>query len=285
MIAVRLEGRLGNQLFQYAFVYAAARKLNTSFYIDKSVDKFLLPQYFEIENDFVNPIDNKVFSITGYKNIFSIHLKRAFYSGVKLILFGGKKITIHNNGSPAEALKRLANNTLYEGHFHSESYFWGYDDEIRQLYTVRKKHADAFEKVRQQFGLTKKIAVIHIRRGDYTDQNLALPVSYYKKAMAAIPDSHVQYVFISDDNSFVQSEFGDTADKYISTHNEIIDLQFLMHADICILSCSSFSWWGAWLNKNKNKQVFAPKYWLGFKNGKEFPAGVGANQDFNWITV
>ena len=72
MIAVRLEGRLGNQLFQYAFIYAAARKLNTSFYLDKSIEKFLLPQYFEVKNDFIRVLDNNIFSVTGYKNIFSI---------------------------------------------------------------------------------------------------------------------------------------------------------------------------------------------------------------------
>jgi len=91
MIAIKLEGRLGNQLFQYAFIYAASRRLNTSFYLDKSIENFVLPKYFEVKNDFLSPLDNRVFSINGYKNIFSIHAKRAFYHIISSIKFQKKK--------------------------------------------------------------------------------------------------------------------------------------------------------------------------------------------------
>jgi hypothetical protein len=118
------------------------------------------------------------------------------------------------------------------------------------------------------------MAVIHIRRSDYVDLNISLPVSYYKRAIEAIDDTDITYIFISDDPAFVETEFDYIPNKYISTHNEIIDLQFLINADICILSNSSFSWWGAWLNNKACKTVIAPELWLGQHSGQEYPNGV-----------
>ena len=37
---------------------------------------------------------------------------------------------------------------------------------------------------------------------------------------------------------------------------------------------STFAWWGAFLNRKINKRIFAPKYFLGYKEGVEFPNGI-----------
>lgn len=285
MIAVKLEGRLGNQLFQYAFIYAASRRLNTAFYLDKSIENFTLPQYFEVKNDFLTTLDNRVFSIKGYKNIFSIHIKRGFYHVISTIIFKGKTITVDNETPVKETLKLLKDNYQYRGYFYSEGYFEDFKDEIRTLYKINKKHIANFELIKNQLDTSKRKAVIHVRRTDYVGLNISLPLTYYKKAIEIINDADIEYIFISDDPPFIEKEFSNIANKYISTHGEIIDLQFLINADICILSNSSFSWWGAWLNNNQNKQVFAPKYWLGFKEGKEFPTGIADHLNINWIQV
>jgi hypothetical protein len=283
VIAVTLEGRLGNQLFQYAFAYAAAKRLNTSFYLDKSVENFLVPQYFEVTRDFILPLDDKIFSINGYKNIFRIHAKKAFYQALNKLAFGKRIVEASSTEGAQATLSQLKNYHLYKGFFQSENYFSDYKIEIRALFRIKAEHITAFEQINNKLDRSQKKAVIHIRRSDYIDLNLTLPVTYYKKAIESIAEENMEYIFISDDPSFVESEFAGIANKYVSTHSEIIDLQFLINADVCILSNSSFSWWGAWLNTKENKRILAPKYWLGFNEKKEYPAGVLENTIFTQI--
>jgi hypothetical protein len=48
-----------------------------------------------------------------------------------------------------------------------------------------------------------------------------------------------------------------------------------------IMSNSSFSWWGAWLNTNKNKTIICPEIWFG-------PSGPQDIEDLipnNWLKL
>lgn len=274
MVAVRLQGRLGNQLFQYAFIYATAKQLNTAFYLDKTIYNFLLPEYFEVQTDFVVPLDHTLFSIRGFKGFFSVRLKLKFYSMLHKRLLSRKEIVLNNYEAISHNLKLLQDNALYVGFFQSEDYFKDIEEEIRKLYSIKKPFVDAFKKVQKQLDLPGKRVVVHVRRTDYLDLDWSLPLGYYKKAIDHVGIAGVHFVFISDDPTFVEEEFAYISNKYISTHDEITDLQFLMSADTCILSNSSFSWWGAWLNNKQSKKIIAPKLWLGYNKEKEYPIGI-----------
>ncbi|MGF7078032.1 alpha-1,2-fucosyltransferase [Mucilaginibacter sp. UYCu711] len=284
MIAVRLEGRLGNQLFQLAFVYTAAKKMGTSFYIDKSIENFLPAKYFEVKNDFLLPLDRFLFSIEGFKNIFRIHAKKAFYKTLHRLLLNNEVVEFKNDRSAYVQLQQIKDGCLYEGYFQSEVYFEMCTEDIRRLFTVKQNHKNPFDQLLTKLPASKKI-VIHIRRGDYLDANLSLPLSYYKKALTDVYHKNTYCIFVSDDPQYVEQEFAYIENKYISKNSEIVDLQFLMCADICILSNSSFSWWGAWLNTKQDKKVYAPKDWLGFGTGKEYPVDVSSNLNVNWVSL
>lgn len=285
MIAVRLEGRLGNQLFQYAFIYATSKKLDTSFYLDKSVDNLLIDKYFTIENDFLQYLDRYLFSIQGYKNVFSMHAKKAFYKTFRQIYLRNKTVNISNELPPAMGMSKLINGCIYTGFFQSEKYFENCKKQIRELFSIKKEYKNLFADLIKDLPVSAQKIVIHIRRGDYVDLDMTLPLSYYKNILAKANSETSLCIFISDDPEFVEKEFNYLKNKYISNNTEITDLQFLMNADICILSGSSFSWWGAWLNNKPDKIIYAPKNWIGYNTGKEHPAGIFDNLNTNWIVA
>lgn len=284
MIAVRLEGRLGNQLFQYAFIYAAAKKLGVRFYLDQSVQSFLLDKYFAVEPPSFHWLQKRIFSIPGYKNLFSYYLKNKFYTMLKRF-HGLKTLNFSSTITPGEELEKLSDGALYDGFFQSLQYWETYTADIARLFTIQPRYKQQYDLIAKDLPIDKTIIVIHIRRGDYLNHNFNLPDSYYHNAIKAMKVTNPFYVFISDDTEYVKKEFEYLSNKYISENNEIVDLQLLQNADVCILSNSSFSWWGAWLNDKASKTVYAPKNWLGFREGTEYPAGIMNNLDYNFIDI
>ncbi len=45
-----------------------------------------------------------------------------------------------------------------------------------------------------------------------------------------------------------------------------VDLCLMSLCDDFIIANSTFSWWGAWLSSNQNKQIIAPSTWFGPNN-------------------
>lgn len=180
--------------------------------------------------------------------------------------------------------KETGDNVWYYGYFQGEKYFYGNEKEVRSRFQLKLEHKNAFEKVRAGSIGDKEYVVVHIRLKDYKTfgpdylkgPDLTLPLSYYhsliKQQLSA--DENKQFVFLSDTIDQVKGEFSYVNNAYFSTNSVIEDLQFIMNAKTCILSSSTFSWWGAWLNENENKIIFVPEYFLGFKVSKEYPVNI-----------
>jgi hypothetical protein len=61
-----------------------------------------------------------------------------------------------------------------------------------------------------------------------------------------------------------------------------MDFQHLLNAHECIISNSTFSWWGAWLNTRPDKKIYAPEYFLGWRIKKEYPQNIYPH---DWVKV
>ena len=268
MIGIFLDGRMGNQMFQYAFALTASKKLKTPFYLDQLKVNFMLAEYFELPSyhHFYNSLKTKL----------SYYLKQ-------------EEIIVNGQDHPESVVP--LNSYLYKGYFQSDLFFESIKKKIKQEFTIKKKYSDQFKSKYGNLFKQNKTIVIHIRLTDYLDfgneqlggTNLSLPEKYFKTCLNSINGiDNYQVLFISDDITQVKKWFSGKGNFRFESNNAILDFQLILNSDIAIISNSSFAWWAAYLNPKSNKIIYTPKYWLGFKINKEFPAGIIPS---NWNTV
>ena len=64
----------------------------------------------------------------------------------------------------------------------------------------------------------------------------------------------------------VQKTFKGDNNIFIEKQDDVLDLYLMSKIKNNIIANSSFSWWAAWMNENKDKKVVAPSVWFGPKN-------------------
>jgi hypothetical protein len=241
MVSCYLMGGLGNQLFQIASGYALSREIHSDFGIDINQGHFTQ-----------KPALN--YNYTVYYKINKIDLNSQKFSYIyNEPFFNYKKIPITND-------------ILIKGYFQSEKYFDKYYDEVYDLIM----HNYIVNNLKKAFSLINSLS-LHVRRGDYLNKpnfHTNLPIDYYIEAIKYI-DSKDKidkiYVF-SDDIKWCKENFTDNRMIYIDNLEDYEELYLMSLCSHNIIANSSFSWWGSYLNLNKNKIVIAPKNWF----GKEF---------------
>lgn len=146
--------------------------------------------------------------------------------------------------------KKIPNVCIIEGFFQSEKYFPNTRDKILNLFNIGDKKIN-------------KVAV-HVRRGDYLknpNYHTVLKREYYDKAFKMFPDKEM--LVFSDDLEWCRQNFLGERFSFMDKGNDLQQIMLMSMCEHNIIANSSFSWWGAWLNKDENKKVVAPKDWFG----------------------
>jgi len=144
---------------------------------------------------------------------------------------------------------------------------------IRNDFTLKNKPDKLNNEISKIMQDTNSVS-IHIRRGDYIANPITFQyhglcsMEYYKKAIQYINENINRpiFFFFSDEIDWVKDNLKIPKDCYFIDHNKMendyLDLWLMSQCKHNIIANSSFSWWGAWLNTNKEKIVIAPKKWF-----------------------
>lgn len=267
MIAIKLMGGLGNQMFQYAAALEISNSLKVPLLMDTSwfdsLGKDDTPRFYELGNF---RLPQKFISTNQY------YLKD---SGLKEKLLKISKVQLKHYKEPSfsydKNFENIKDNTLIEGYFQSEKYFCNIQEIIREEFSFEKKAGVMSEEVIKEVHKTESVS-LHVRRGDYISNYNAskfhglMGEEYYKRAISIFKKNlkNPKFFIFSDDIDWVKKNFSLPKSSVFVTHNNrgVEDLRIMIECKHNIIANSSFSWWGAWLGSHKDKKVIAPKRWF-----------------------
>jgi hypothetical protein len=267
MLLVSLKGGLGNQLFQYALGRKLAIANGAKLAFDTStldIERASGDTYrpFALEGFKIATRAATPETIRGLKYPFGILSKavRALDSRV---------LRRQHIGFEPRILQ-IRDNAYLNGYWQSYKYFEDIRDTLLAELELKEWSPDA-ALLRKRMRDTESAAV-HIRRGDFISnaashkmQGTCSP-AYYARAIAHIekrvPDA-TWFVF-SDDTEWVGKHIAFPREPVFVSGRGFTDAEELMLIAACkhaIIANSTFSWWGAWLNRNPDKIVVAPRPW------------------------
>jgi len=252
--------RLANQMSQYAAVLGVAYKKNYKFAIPYQ-NQFKPGQMFNLDPNVYRwiPVNFRVpegFNITApdLTPEKEVHIMNEFTED-------------WSKGFDENVFNVKENTNLY-GYFQCEKYWLHIEDIIRKEFTFKNEFLiPASTKINEIRSNFPELVSVHIRRGDYVgnqNRHPLQPIEYYQKGINMFDDKNYAFLIFSDDIKWCKEYFGESEQIYYMDGNiDFIDMCMMSLCDHNIIANSTFSWWGAWLNPNKNKKVIAPSNWLG----------------------
>ena len=266
MVIISLKGGLGNQLFQYAMAYDFARKKNHELYIDNTA--------FEMKNTHRdNGLVDFNFPITKADQRSIQRLENPYSIFSKLYKVAKRKITKdYNVGWKPELIETKKNDVFFEGYFQSYKYFEDSVEDLKLFFTLKDQLHKGVKYTEEEINHCNSVS-LHVRRGDYVTNKKVERFfnicnhDYYTRAidmMRSLIGPCKLFVF-SDDPAWVRENMSFPGiDFKIVSSNVLRPAQEMYLMSRCkhnVIPNSTFAWWGAYMNPNKNKVVVCPSLW------------------------
>lgn len=261
MIGIQVFAGLCNRIFQLVFGYSYAKKNKTLFRLENWIQTshHSFNNYAWLINRFIN---TPYYESSDVK--YTSYVMEDEYRFTEYIEEYNDLPDIQNN------------NYLIRGFFQNEKYFKEYRDDIIELL----KEPDFITDIINSSVLNEipskldDYYFIHIRMGDFVNcpKHWVHLENYYIKAIEKIKETNENPKFLLFSNNIEQFKImypklriyleTNINYKYIN-HNEVVTFYLMLRCrkgGIC--GNSTFCWWPAWLNENKDKEVYFPSRWM-----------------------
>jgi hypothetical protein len=272
-VVVRIEGGLGNQLFQYAAARSLADRLGCGLLLDlrgitENGDR---PYQLDLYGVRANIADGeKLAALPPWRSSRASRILQSlsfFIPGlVHAPTFWPRSFGYD------ERIEKLKHPVYMVGYWQTERYFaWNRKGLLKDLKLQSGVSADNvwMEKIRKANSVS-----LHVRRGDYVNSPTAAEhhgtcdIDYYQRAITALLDQQpdIEAFIFSDEPQWAADNLRLPVRSHIVDANPpargYLDLELMRICKHHILANSSFSWWGAWLCVNKGQLVYAPERWF-----------------------
>jgi hypothetical protein len=224
------QGRLGNQMFQYAFLRISARRLGTRFQCPAWIGDRIFCLDDAAERVDAPPVLDKTY-----------------------------RQPDENVGFEPGAL-RVEDGTEVSGYFQSERYFAD-EAAVRRWYRFREDAVAAAEVRFAHVDWSDSVG-LHLRFGDkLRDPRFYQPRRrYYLDALSGRVPRRAHVLVFSDEPCRARLHLGAIGANAIFVEGNAAheDLHLMSRCRDFIASSSTLSWWGAWLNPRADKTIVVP---------------------------
>ena len=264
-VVTKLQGGLGNILFQYVAGLTLAERLGCELFCAQDGGIMhqsglelvgIHPSYIELSDDLLRRSRRKK--------------DRRLGDHVKSLLHLWPLTPVSEpHFHYWSGFEDLSKGVLLSGYWQSPRYFSALQHRLHQIIKLEA----ILETCNQNFVETitrQKTVSVHIRRGDFTSSSAKavhniMEADYYDTARRMLekteePDLYCIFSDAPDTAKEVLAHWDKTL--FVDGNNQQQDLALMGSCAHNIIANSSFSWWAAMLNKNRNKKVYAPKKWF-----------------------
>lgn len=266
MIITKLQGGLGNQLFQYSVGRHLAEKNKTDFKLDTSWFGVVPDRQYDLAKYAIAAEIASADEVRQLRDAVAVKIKN------RILPFAERTYAKERFYHFDPEVLKLGSSVYLEGYWQSDKYFSPIADKIRQEFTLTQPLEGKNDEISKQIEKTNAVS-LHVRRGDYVanqhtnNYHGTSPLVYYEAAVAKIAEKvrNPHFFIFSDDPTWTKENLLFDYPMTFVTGNEKAaqeDLRLMSQCKNFIIANSTFSWWGAWLCGNKDKTVIAPKQWF-----------------------